>query len=324
MAFWNRKKSPARSSVQSQPSWRRSRPHLFLLTKFRGGATRSGFDSAQYWVPLLKEAPATAIQRFIDEGMIEKAGLSEVLTDLYTVDALRSFLKKQELSVSGTKGRMVERLVTNCEELMREATAGVDYWRCSSSGLEIADAYSVQEKQSRDKAMSESMTAFLGGDIRKAVLIVVEYDRTQVFARNIPVDETVNVLEAIAAGYPGILKGMDSQRMDTLRPATAMMHLWGDRDVRPWLPPDWASGIHLDAITSARMLEFSAVHTIRMCELHEQGFKKVEILGCLDADTCAACMKMHDKRFLLSSPPELPNPNCTSLVGCRCAAIPSG
>ena len=80
------------------PDWRKSPAHLLLLSKFLQPPDAQKLSEADYWKPVLKEAPDKAIKRFVDEGMLLPASLSGLLSYRYKVDDLKPLLKERGLS----------------------------------------------------------------------------------------------------------------------------------------------------------------------------------------------------------------------------------
>jgi hypothetical protein len=48
--------------------------------------------------------------------------------------------------------------------------------------------------------------------------------------------------------------------------------------------------------------------------------RRARILGSTDGP-CAECKKLHDIVWSLDQIPEIPNPKCTSSLGCRCVIV---
>ena len=68
-------------------SWKTSKPHLLLLSKFLRGApaepNRPSWE--ELWKPVLGEPRSTAIQRFVEEGVLGPADPAEALQATYLV-----------------------------------------------------------------------------------------------------------------------------------------------------------------------------------------------------------------------------------------------
>lgn len=80
-----------------------SRAHLLLLTKFLTYDTPARYANAVYWEPVLKESAQKAIQRFLENGMLEPAGLHELLDFKFKATDLKSMLKERGFKVSSKK-----------------------------------------------------------------------------------------------------------------------------------------------------------------------------------------------------------------------------
>jgi len=134
--------------------------------------------------------------------------------------------------------------------------------------------------------------------------------------------EGMNRIRDIFDKTPRILKGIDKDCLEKLRPLAAMMYIWGDKSVRSWETENMETGIHLDADVVARMLIF---HAHNLNEIEEArslaGFKTVEVLDARDENVCPACREISGKKYKIEKVPEVPYPECTSDMGCRCTII---
>lgn len=308
--------------------WQNSASHLLLLSKFRHGDAPKHYERAEHWESALKEKPQKAIQRFLKEEMLEPAGLTELLDFKFKVFDLKNMLKERQLKVSGRKSELIKRLIDSDEEGMIEATKNLEILKCSAEGEKLADYYLNEEKEKREKTEKEVLSLLKNREFSKAVRIIAKYESSQVFPRGLGIDwsnysgeSDVEALNVIFKKVPGILNGIDDGRLESIRLAAAMMQLWGTNRASPWLPNDLETGIHLDRDAAARMLIFHASHLMNMKLYKESGVKNVEILGVDDANTCPACRKISGKKYNIDKVPELPNPHCTSEIGCRCTTV---
>ena len=107
-----------------------------------------------------------------------------------------------------------------------------------------------------------------------------------------------------------------------------MMHLWGTREARAWLPRDLKTGLRMDEDAAARMILFYVSHQRelvnyrRLTQLRFLSVKYFEISRVGDSCSCSACQRMAKKKYTLEDVPELPYEKCKSEMGCRCVALP--
>ena len=198
------------------------------------------------------------------------------------------------------------------------------YMRCQYKGRE--------KKTAAEQEVFDLLTR---RELSKAARTLASYEATQVFPRGailgvggeilrgeeLREDVTkgaIRDLEVIFSETPGILKGIDTSRLEKLRVATGMMLLSGhSKKARSWLPDGFETGIHLDGDVAARMLVFYASRKRDIETYKEMGVKNLEVWTV--GDDCPECREISGKKYLLANAPELPHPKCTSKMRCRCS-----
>ena len=315
-------------------NWRDSPSHLLLLSKFRVGDSPGRYRDAGYWEVVLQEKPLDVIQQFLKEGVIEPADLKEVVGYKFKTSDLKLMLKARGLKVSGRKEELLERLIENDASAMRDATKGIDVYRCTTEGMELAEHYLESVKAKREAAEREVLDLLASEEYLKAVRVVAQYEASQVFSRGLGVDwknydgtSDVESLRTIFNAMPAILKGIDEARLRQLRLPAAMMLLWGTATARPWLPEGFETGIHLDGEAACRMLVFHAYAERQLRATEELGTEnlvsEVEWSSAGDGSVCPECEKMHGKVFSLGKAKGMiPYAECTTECGCRCSWSP--
>lgn len=308
--------------------WRNSPAHLLLLSKFRNGDSTDRYRCAEYWETVLKEKPLKVIEQFLKEGVLEPAGLQELVDYKFKVSDLNPMLKERGLKISGRKGELIQRLIENDEQSMRDATKGLDIYRCTKEGMRLAEHYLEGEKAKRDAAERDVVDLLVRKEFSKAVRIVAQYETYQIFPRGLGIDwkdydvePGVESLKIIFERTPEILKDIEEDRLDKLRLSAAMMQLWGTNIAGRWLPDDFETGSRLDSDAACRMFVFYAAHLRNMAGYKEARVKTVEVSSVDDGNTCAECQKIGGKKYKVESVPELPYAKCTCDIGCRCTTI---
>lgn len=309
-------------------NWRSSPAHLLLLSKFRNGDSPARYRDAGYWEAVLKEKPLKVIEQFLKDGVLEPAGLQELVDYKFKASDLKLMLKERGLKVSGRKEELIQRLIENDEQSMRDATKGLDMYWCTTEGIQPREHYREGEKAKRDAAEREVLDLLARKEFSKAVRIVAQYEASQVFPRGLGIDwENYNVesgaesLKTIFERTPGILKDIKENRLDKLCLAAAMMQLWGTNTAAQWLPDGFETGIRLDRDAACRMFVFHAAHLRNMAGYKEACVKTVEVSSVDDGNTCSDCRKISGKKYKLESVPELPYAKCTCDIGCRCTTV---
>ena len=100
--------------------WQKSPAHLRLLSKFLRPQVAEDFSKRSgYWEKQLGETSQKAIERFLDEGVLVHADLSEHLASKFKVTELKSMLEVRGLPASGRKSELVSRLVQADPEGMK-------------------------------------------------------------------------------------------------------------------------------------------------------------------------------------------------------------
>ncbi|HLF18438.1 MAG TPA: hypothetical protein VI749_06040 [Candidatus Omnitrophota bacterium] len=311
-------------------SWQESPAHLLLLSKFCNGDSPERYNKADYWEVALKGEPTKAIQQFINDGMLEPADLHELINYKFKVSELVLLLKEQRLKITGRKDALIQRLIENDLNKMRAVTKGLNLYRCTEKGKQLAENYLNEEKTKREIVMHKVTNLLENKEYSSAASIVAQYEAKQVFSRGLGIDwrnydiaSDVESLKTIFEATPKILEGMDENHLKPLRFAAGMMHLWGTNNSKEWLQNTLETGIHLDSDATCRMLLFYAIHLRNMKNFREAGIKTIEILGVNDENTCSECQKISGKKYQLEYLPELPYCKCTCAMGCRCTTVMS-
>jgi SPP1 gp7 family putative phage head morphogenesis protein len=95
------------------------------------------------------------------------------------------------------------------------------------------------------------------------------------------------------------------------------MELMGESKATKWLPHNFTTDLPLDNDSAARMLLFSAQSKISLKQYRESKIiKYVKIMA--SPNSCESCKKLNGNRYKIDEAQELPNPNCTYELGCRC------
>ena len=227
--------SPAANALQSSPL---DPAHLLLLTRFLS-PQRIGVPWGAQWDEVLGERVGVAIQRLRDEGLIEEINVEEKLMLFRTAASLRALLKAAGLPTRGSKSELACRFASERTGEAIYIVAGLAAERCSTRSRMLAEAAVEKHRGERMAAEFAALDAMTKGNFAGAARAVVEFETRQVFPRglNIRWDESEITRLAISLRYlheaqPTILRDMSSEALKALRPAAAMMMLWGEARLR--------------------------------------------------------------------------------------------
>lgn len=318
-------KLDAKSPEASPSDWTQSEAHLLLLSKFRNGDDPVSYSERDYWDNALGEPATSAITRFVQARALQEGTLGQKLDRVFRATELKKLLKARNLKLSGKKAELIQRLLEADESGMARETAAYQLLSCTASGLHLTDAHLKRCDECRRAVEGVIWEALQRRDFNNAVAALVQYESRQVFARGInihwtsPDDARPEVLQHIFRRTPQLLSGLADDKIEDLRMAAAMDHLWGTNDARKWLPEGFESGHHLRADTAARMLIFHAYFLERVKDWKDMNVTSVKVSVVGDGRTCTFCFAMRDKAFSLESAPEMPLSSCTCEMGCRCS-----
>lgn len=312
-----------------QDDFQTSPAHLLLLSKFRNGDNPSRYYNDENWKNVLRENPETVFKKFLREGLLEQAGLFELIDHKYKASDLKSMLKEKGLKQSGSKKELIQRLIEHDENAMSEATKNIYLHQCTNTGMKLANNYLEEEEKKRESVENNVFDLLAKKQFSQAVLAVAQFESMQVFQRGMGIDwnnydgsKEIEGLKSIFITTPSILQDIDKNAIDQLRIATAMMYLWGVNTAQKWLPKDLDAGIHLDSEVACRMFLFHARHlnnitTYKNAIKEGVMFKSFQISTA--NDSCPECQKIARRKYRsLDDVPELPYSKCTYKKGCRC------
>jgi hypothetical protein len=313
--------------ILRRKDWRSSAPHLLFLTNFRSPRSAVDFAQSDRWGEVLGENPRKVMERYVKEGLLEPADLAGLLDYKFKVPQLKEMLRHRELKVSGRKADLIARLVEADPARMQKTVRGLEVYVCTAEGQTVAEEYLKQEADKRAAVEQAVWQALKEKQFKRASELVAAFEAEQVFSRGIGMDWAhhdpggdVNALKTIFSSKSKILAGMPDSDFQDLRLAAGMMYLWGTNQASQWLPAGFETGKPMDADAAARMLGFHANHQRRLAD-YRGHVKTVQILGANDRLTCPACKKLANRKYRLDDVPELPCPDCTSEMGCRCMIV---
>jgi hypothetical protein len=305
--------------------WRQSSPHLLLLSKFLQPRTVEDFTNADGWQEVLKESPQQAIKRFISDGALLRADLSEHLSYKFKAAELKNMLKQRGLPISGRKDEMISRLVQADPEGMKKAIEGLNLIQCSEQGSRLAESYLNSEKEKRAKVEQQVMDVVKKRAFQEACRLVAGFEAKQVFPRGMNIDwknydtsRDVAILNNIFGSLPKQLGNLRPGPVEQFQVAAGMIYLWGISHGKEWAMINKTTGLAFGSDMIIRMLVSYGLYRHEIANYKRIGVKKARILTCNDSYVCGACQELASRTYTLSEIPEVPYEKCTCEFGCRC------
>ena len=317
--------SPLVSSRTSDPAGLGEFPtlpaELALLAKFIHGANPAEV-SHPGWDRDLGEDSAGVIRRFQRAGWLVEAPLDLKLDRAFTVTALKPLLKERGLAVSGKKDDLIKRLVDSDPSGMTKLACGFSLWTCSPAATIAAAEFTARRQAQRHSAYAIALEALQLGKVRAACETAVALARSQSFEPQSHGDSKAEHLVeeacAILRVSPGILRGVCADELPTLRAVAALLSITGESQAKPWLPEGLQGHPRLDLETTVRMLLFAGSNQRHLQQMRDAGIAHVVVIDAGE-HSCEHCRLFDGRTYPLVDAPELPHPDCTHEMGCRCS-----
>ncbi len=306
------------SRLIERVDWQKSNVHQLLLSKFLKPRKPENFDNDS-WKNVLGDFSKKAIESFAKEGFLVKADLLGTLLAKKWGPELKDMLRQRGLPVSGRKDEMVQRLVDADPDGMKKIAAGSKVFVCTQKGKELAEQYLAIEEKKCEIVEQKLLEYIRERDFKNACLTVAAYEAEQVFPRGMGIDwehphpeREIELLNTIFNSKPKIMAKLGNEKLEDLRIGAAMMLLWGKNDASEWLPPNFETGLSLDANVTARMFFFYALHKHSLKQIRDSGIVDSVVIFNNYSDSCEACKKMSTRIFKLDEVPEFPYEHCTN------------
>lgn len=306
---------------------KQSEPHKMLLSRFLNGSSLENIARDPRWADVLREEPAIAVQKFVDAGLLEPASTIQKLSADFGVANLKKLLKDRGLKQSGSKLELAERLVEHDEPGMLSIVSDSRILICAGDGRVLAEEYLALKKDEKLRLERSLYLLLESGDLSEAAKALATYESSQVFPRGMGMNwddaapQLTNKLGTIFREVPTMLNRESDDAISHLKLAAGMMELFGTGRARKWLPHNIQLRHDIDPEAAARMFVFHARHLERLAQLKEAGFRKVKVIGLSDSSHCANCQKINGRTYKIENAPELPYPQCSCVIGCRCLIL---
>jgi hypothetical protein len=285
------------------------------------------FSKSDVWEEVLKEKTPKIIKLFLDEGLLRKGELNEKMDAKFKGSDLKSLLKERNLPVTGKKSILIEKLLQSDREGMNNLLQNFDTIICTEKGKSIADDFLKKEEEIKNAVEQRTVHLLQKGKFYEARICIANYEAEQVFQRGIGIDwknhkpnREEPILKVIFSKTPTMLKSLNQEQIDALRLAAGMMELWGTNTGKKWLPVNFSIPLQIDVDSAARMFLFYANFINSKKRYKDSNVEFVTIIS--SHDPCENCKKHSGKQYRIDQVMELPNPECTHKMGCRCDIVP--
>ena len=309
---------------------------LSLFLKARQPETITGEYWNDVWRESLKRNPATVLQEFQNQGLLEPAPVSGLLDVKFRVPELVEICRKYGLNHRGKKGELIDRIVQSVAQAELSCyVSGVRALLCTESGREIGESFKREAVNKRQSAEKSVRTALQNRRFEDACRIVCQFEAVQAIPRGMGIDwkeidprlnlDEIRSVFRDAPHFDTANASETEQAEEDGRIAAAMGILWGVRADK-FLPRKDGEAARKrrrktpeekEAEKQARMRAFAAQHesTLAQYRANRDVISGVQIL-CAHS-SCDYC-KSKAGQYNFENVPKLPHDGCTHDKGCRC------
>lgn len=147
---------------------------LELLQRFRCPANRAEIESLQGLEAKLGESAKDAIDRFIQCGLVNTATLSGMLSMKFDIQQLKTICREHGLRYSGTRGILVERLVSEKPSEMQVFFRNEVWIECTGDGKAILDRWKTAAQAQLEKEIAGYRKSRIA-DMKNAGITMVKF-----------------------------------------------------------------------------------------------------------------------------------------------------
>lgn len=311
------------ANLPSDFDWQGSPSHLELLSKFMKPHDANNVATWWLWKQILKEDAMGAIQRFLQQGLLIDATLSESLNVVFTAAQLKKILKEHGLKQTGSKEELSDRLaeahIIDARNLLGRALVV----KCSIGALEMVSEFEQRRQNWLGRIKLQTYNALLKGETKEAYRLRVQFNREfpESQIRVGPLQS--ELIDSLLTSHPTVLDPISLEHLTALRAATGMSILWNDEFAQTWLPTDFVTHLR-NAEVASNFLKANARIKNDLRRVGDRPWSsKISLeFNSGDVDSCDQCVGLHGQTFTVADMPELPMRNCTSDTGCNCYIRP--
>jgi len=309
------------SKIPHDFKWSESTQHMDLLKKF---VKPRNVNEAIEWYGLreeLGEHQKVAIERFIRDGALVTATIGEVLGCLFQAKELREMLKDRKIEQTGSKSRLIEKLVLCDYTRMQELFNKSNVMKCSPTGLEEISAHNSRKELAIKQAQESVFDALILGDAKKAQKIYIEH-RVKFFPLSYydyNNENEIRNLTNLLQINPNFMFDTPAENVAKLKAIAGLCILWKFESEDHVLFSENLSRLENDKVAINYLLVQCKIKTQLDLYRNESEKFKVQIFFPIqDIKSCGLCKKLDGCIMDSNSLPELPIIGCTSDTGCNC------
>jgi|GEM_PF-2266876 len=299
-----------------------SKPAFSLLREFKFQGNPDDYTNSERWQDVLPDPEYTV--KFFSEG-----DLIRPLTQIETIDLnltkveIQDVLRTHNKPVSGLKDELIKRALNIDENIFNDKLKEESIYKCTEKGLKLVKIFENYQQKLQKKVKEEILSQLENRQFRSCLELRKKFEDEKVFPSppgmgtwSTFISSTLEQLQLIFSKRPTILKEISDDNLEKLRLGAGFLAIWGEsKPDKDLISRELECKFDFDV--ACRMLLFHASHIQDLTRYEESNVvRKVEIIA--SNDSCDNCKKIDGKKFEIDKVPELPYPNCTCELGCRC------
>lgn len=280
------------------------------------------------WENVLKRPVEQTCNEFIKLGLLVSPPKELLLDSCYTAVELKTLLRQNELPVSGTKQKLIERLLPIAVSL---DSISKDIYFCTPDAKNRVDNYLAKKNKEESEVAEKVLRLLSERNIKQAIILTAQLkksytdkQRLKLFNNPIAIKEPENyrekLLTLLLSANPQILSDFGAQDLESLRLSAAMWQIGFSGKYLELPLNGYIGNARFSIETSRRMVVFYAINKMKIDQFKNLDAKiTCSIIGGL----CQIGQSMNGKKFSLNEIPELPYKDCQDTFrGCTCSVKP--
>lgn len=301
--------------------WDESAKHIDLLRKF---VKRKNVNDVIEWSGLaeeLGEHQKIAIERFIRDGALMPATFDEALGYLFLLEEIKGMLRDRKLDQTGSKKRLVQRLILSDHTRMQDLVDKSDVMKCSPAGLDAISSYDNIRKLAVEQAKKDVFDALILGDAKKAHRIYIDH-KVKFFPSikyNYDNENDIKNLTNLLQANPQFLSDIPIEDVVKLKAIAGLCIFWNLEYEDNILFSENLSRLGRDKVAVNHLIVQCKIETqLDYYRSESESFKIKIVFPIQDINSCKLCKSLDGCIIDSQDIPELPMIGCTSDTGCGC------